>query len=495
MESMEEAKRSIRGKSAVMINASEWTVYTHMRIHQSLDSTVLTPPLIVSREEETLQFQRGFPDHLLPTSGDVYQYIRGNGDMIEDVKKRDWEEEEGKGTSKYLVVCSHERKGWRSFRQYKKQVEEYLGNDIQFHSGNTLFLGGRHAGSGDFPQDVPEHMVFDVIWFAGCNFVSFLGFEEESTIRRLQSMSHTDTRIVFTERSGRMKNYINDIGPDGIPPQFLAYKDTGGLMPIEVLGYGRFEPDELVNVRESANIMKEALELPSGAMHYLVRGAIGLTPRLEKPGIIKIRKRFLDWLTASLACARPKSPYSIPTIYNVSERPLFMLENGVDIKDEGTYRRSVSWNIFTSESSMVFASTIASWGEISPDPTIDIYWVPLEGGEEDLLEEMRFSARNQLLLEGDISESLIEDHRFDWDVYLLIACIFSAESTGENYTSEDVKNILHLYEENRGGFDMVRAILHRNAPLIDLWEDKTSKNPQVEFTLIPPLEYYGLFMG
>jgi hypothetical protein len=176
-----------------------------------------------------------------------------------------------------------------------------------------------------------------------------------------------------------------------------------------------------------------------------------------------------------------------------------MLENGMAVKDEGTYRRSVSWNIFTSESSMVFASTIASWGDKSPDPTVDIYWVILGGGreeeeeEEGLLEEMRFSARNQLLLEDDVSESLIELHRFDWDVYLLIACIFSAESTGKNYTSEDMENILHSYGESRG-FDMVRAILHRNAPLIDLWKEE-GKNAQVEFTLIPPLEYYGLFMG
>ena len=289
---LEEAKQSIEGKSAVLINAAEWTVYTHMKIHQALDSSICTPPSIFYKGEEV---QRGFPGHLLPTEGDVYQYIRGVGDMIEDAKTRE-----------------------------------------------------------------------------------------------------------------------------------------------------------------------------------------------------DLRKRLIHWLTASLACAKPSSLYSIPTLYNVSEGPLFVLEN---LKDEGMYRRSVSWNMFSSERSIVFAATIASWGELSPDPVVDIYWVPLEGDGEDLLEEMRLSSQNQLLLEDDLENSLIETHQFDWDVYTLISCIFSAESTGQNYTSEDVEDILHSHLDLKGeGFPMIRAILHRNAPLIDLWKGG-GKNARVEFTLIPPLEYYGLFMG
>jgi hypothetical protein len=69
----------------------------------------------------------------------VYQYARGDGDLLEDVGKRDWVFDAPPRTHKYLVVCSHDKEGWQSFRKYETQVEAYLGVDM--NASNTLFLG------------------------------------------------------------------------------------------------------------------------------------------------------------------------------------------------------------------------------------------------------------------------------------------------------------------------------------------------------------------
>jgi hypothetical protein len=461
-----------------------------MRIHQSLDARVLTPPSIVTKSG----VQRGFPSTQLPTSGDVYQYARGDGDLLEDVGKRDWVFDAPPRTHKYLVVCSHDKEGWQSFRKYETQVEAYLGVDM--NASNTLFLGGRDQGSLAFPADVPSSMVFDVILFAGCNWAWTLGFDKrdaEDTIPLFLRMAHGETKILFTENTKKIQAYLEE--EDSVfPDPFRPYAETGGITAVEVIGHlpGRVLPEVREINKNAGEAIQQLLTRAKGDAHYTFRTLpTGRTGTTESEAKIQMRKRALDWLAASLASARPDSPHAMPTLYNIGGVPLFMLDDWEDRRDEGAHRRGVAWDTLSTDEGVALTFTVAAW-ENSP-ATIDVYWVALSGEPKEV-EEMGFRGRNLLLEEGEWFGAIVEVHTFEWKPEEMVSTLFSAESTGQTYTSDEVEDIFREKIHDRAGPGTLRTLLRRNAPVVDLW-DPPRENGIPEFGLMPDLEYYGMFMG
>jgi len=71
-----------------------------------------------------------------------------------------------------MVVCSSKNNAKNDYNNGKLNVEKYIGNysNQSFSKINYTFITG---GEKMFPEDVPDKK-FDLIWFAGCNIITWI---------------------------------------------------------------------------------------------------------------------------------------------------------------------------------------------------------------------------------------------------------------------------------------------------------------------------------
>jgi len=185
---------------------------------------------------------------------------------------------------KYLVVCSEDSEEMESFRNAKHLVESTF--NISFDSKNTIFLSGRGT-RGSFPRNVPKDLVFDFIWFAGCNLALDLGFGPANlreTKEKFRNMTHSDTKVIFTDTFDHWNPYL-EIYRKEVPQQFLSLSEKRGktetlvnvesLIYIPMEGHGGGE-ERYANAMEN---LKNVLEpLGEGKYYYQIKDPRGMRP-------------------------------------------------------------------------------------------------------------------------------------------------------------------------------------------------------------------------
>jgi len=173
----------------------------------------------------------------------------------------------------YLVVCSIDINTNSTFNKYRKAVEQHL--DINFKADNTKFIDIINNKKA-FPRDVcPDGGTFakyDVIWFAGCNMLSWLGFSDNPELYKslncLQQICHENTLIVFTEAPKK----IEVLKTHGFSVPDIFINSVDGLVPIKVFELTDNRHRDLPKDKNPVAIIGQILQLdPFGKRVYKIK--------------------------------------------------------------------------------------------------------------------------------------------------------------------------------------------------------------------------------
>lgn len=105
-----------------------------------------------------------------------------------------------------LVVCSSEK----GSDYPAKDNQDMLNSILKGGKPTVDFLPGE--GEGSFPQDMPKGKLYDLILFAGCNALIFIGLlkDHEDSIGLLSKSLKKNGVIVVTESEKFIKKYISE---------------------------------------------------------------------------------------------------------------------------------------------------------------------------------------------------------------------------------------------------------------------------------------------